>query len=61
MHFLSGRFRLINMRAPMRFAFVRNGVDAPLIVATTAIITPANANQPTGIHLALTGTQGCGQ
>lgn len=54
----AARFRLINMRADMRFAFVRNGLENPLVIAQTEAIRVVNPNEPTGGHLALTANQG---
>lgn len=51
-------FRLINMRVPLRAALIRNGLDAPLLVAHTHPITNANPHAPSGVHLALTAREG---
>lgn len=51
-------FRLVNMRTGVRAAFIRNGLQAPLLVAHSPIVTNTNPHAPTGVHLALTGTPG---
>ena len=43
------------MRTDMRFAFIRNGFDFPILAAYSDVITIANANEPVQGHLALTG------
>ncbi|KAK9830188.1 hypothetical protein WJX72_010191 [[Myrmecia] bisecta] len=48
------RFRLLNMRADMRFVFLRNGTDFPVLAAKGEPIKVANPNEPTQGHLALT-------
>ena len=55
-----GRFRLLNMRQPMRFLLLRDGFEYPTLAAFSAEILVDNPNEPTGGHLALTGKQGCG-
>lgn len=51
----STRFRMLNMRADMRFVFVRGGPVAPQIVASSEVLQLLHPNEPTGVHLALTG------
>eukprot|EP00884_Botryococcus_braunii_P013968 jgi/Botrbrau1/22572/Bobra.176_1s0005.1 len=48
------RFRLINYRADMRFALIRNGLEYPRIVAWSEVIRLKNPNEPHHGHLALT-------
>lgn len=47
------------MRADMRFVFVRGGLVAPQVVASSGVVHLAQPNQPTGVHLALTGNPRC--
>lgn len=49
------RFRLLNMRTHVKFAFVRGGFLAPCIVAWSGRISNHCPNQPTGIRISLTG------
>jgi hypothetical protein len=49
------RFRLINYRADMQFAFFRGGMMAPQLAALSPIIRVQNPNEPLQRHLALTG------
>lgn len=51
-------FRLLNLRADMRFALVRNGLEFPLVAAWSEVVRVANRNEPTQGHLALTGRPG---
>lgn len=51
-------FRLLNMRQPLRFALVRNGLELPLVAAWSQEIEVARPNEPTQGHLALTGREG---
>ena len=44
------------MRTDMRFAFMRNGFEFPILAAHSDVITVANANEPLQGHLALTGS-----
>jgi hypothetical protein len=53
------RFRLINYRADVRFALIRNGLDYPRIVAWSDVIRLINPNQPHHGHLALTANARC--
>ncbi|GAQ85317.1 purple acid phosphatases superfamily protein [Klebsormidium nitens] len=61
-HLASGsgsvRFRLINMRADVRFAFFRGGLKAPHLAAWSQAVVFADPDRPMGVHLALTGTPG---
>lgn len=61
-HMATGRgsvvFRLVNMRVDVRAALIRNGLDAPLVVAHTHTVVNTNPHAPSGVHLALTGNQG---
>lgn len=43
------------MRTDLRFAFVRNGFEFPILAAWGDVITVANVNEPLQGHLALTG------
>jgi hypothetical protein len=47
------------MRADMRFAFMRNGLEYPVAAAVSDVISVANPNEPTQGHLALTGKNRC--
>jgi hypothetical protein len=49
------RFRLINYRADMQFAFFRGGMMSPQLAALSPIIRVQNPNEPLQRHLALTG------
>ena len=52
-------FRVINMRYPVRFAFVRGGLESPEIAGwATGPLSPRHPNLPTQGHLALTGNPG---
>lgn len=51
-------FRLINYRVPVAFAIVRNGFMSPTVAAFSDPIAPINRNEPTQVHLALTGRAG---
>lgn len=58
------RFRLINYRHDMQFAFMRKGMMDPVLAAWSPVITVANPNEPLQGHLALTkdnrwGLWGC--
>lgn len=48
------RFRVINYRADMRFALIRNGLQYPKVVAWSHVIRFTNPNAPHHGHLALT-------
>lgn len=52
------RFKLINYRQPMRFAFMRGGFDAPVVAALSEVVHVARPNEPLQAHLALTGKTG---
>lgn len=52
------RFRLVNMRKPVKFAFLQSGLFAPLLTTFSSVITPHNPNEPLQIHMALTGKAG---
>lgn len=52
------RFKLISYRQPMRFALLRGGFDAPVVVAVSDVIEVAQPNEPLQGHLALTAKQG---
>lgn len=54
----TARFRLLNMRAPLRFAFLRNGLATPLVAAWSQALTFERPNEPTQGHLTLTSGQG---
>lgn len=47
-------FRLINTRRPYVFRYVRDGILYS-VAATSPIVAPANVNEPTQGHIALTG------
>ena len=51
-------FRLLNMRTPLRFALLRNGLELPVVAAWSAPLAPAVPNAPTQGHLALTAREG---
>ena len=51
-------FRLVNMRASVRFAFLRAGLDSPAVEAFSSSLQPENLNEPLQVHLALTGKAG---
>jgi len=57
-HAPSPSFRLLNLRQPARFVYFANGTLSPTALAKSAPLAFANANEPTGVHLALTGTAG---
>lgn len=48
------RFRLLNYRIDMQFAFMRHGLLHPVLAAWSPVITVANPNEPLQGHLALT-------
>lgn len=52
------RFRLLNMRSDVRFAFIRNPKEWSVVAAVTDIIRFDNLNAPLQGHLALTGIAG---
>ncbi|KAK9852839.1 hypothetical protein WJX84_003627 [Apatococcus fuscideae] len=52
------RFRLLNMRSEVRFAFIRDPKEWSVVAAVTDIIRFENLNAPLQGHLALTGIPG---
>lgn len=58
-HFKAGKgrikFRIINYRAPVQFAFFRGGLMKPVLAARSPAIEPSNPNEPLQRRLALTG------
>lgn len=46
------------MRVPVRFAFLKFGLEAPRLEAFSPELAPENPNEPLQVHLALTGKQG---
>lgn len=52
------RLRLLNWRQGVRVALLRGGLERPAVVALSDAISPANPNEPTQAHLALTGKDG---
>ena len=46
------------MRQDMRFALVRSGMQFPVVVAWSGVVTVAEPNQPMQGHLSLTGKPG---
>ena len=46
------------MRASVRFAFLRAGLDSPAVEAFSSSLQPENLNEPLQVHLALTGKAG---
>jgi len=51
----SVQFRLINMRAPFFFTFMRNGFNQPVVAQQTGKVAFANYDEPLQPHLATTG------
>ena len=51
----SYRFRIINFRAPVYFAFLRYDGKTPVLSAVSNPVTFVNYNDPLQVHLALTG------
>lgn len=49
------RFRVINHRTPVQFAFFRGGLMQPVLAARSPPIDPSNPNEPLQRRLALTG------
>ena len=48
--------RLVNMRAPYTFLLASGSPSAPVVRAASSAVTFANANEPRGARLAVTGT-----
>ncbi|KAK9807716.1 hypothetical protein WJX72_007062 [[Myrmecia] bisecta] len=48
-------FYLQNLRTSVQFCFMTGGTKKPVIAAKGPVLTPANLNEPTQVHLALTG------
>jgi hypothetical protein len=49
------KFRIINCRAPVQFAFFRGGLMQPVLAARSPAVEPSNPNEPLQLRLALTG------
>jgi hypothetical protein len=58
-HFTAGKgrikFRIINYRVPVQFAFFRGGMMQPVLAARSPAIEPSNPNEPLQLRLMLTG------
>eukprot|EP00244_Chara_vulgaris_P002338 TRINITY_DN1408_c0_g1_i6.p1 TRINITY_DN1408_c0_g1~~TRINITY_DN1408_c0_g1_i6.p1 ORF type:complete len:617 (+),score=86.88 TRINITY_DN1408_c0_g1_i6:193-1851(+) len=54
----SVQFRLLNMRDDYRFVLVRNWGTKPVVISRSNTVAFSNYDEPTQIHLALTGKQG---
>jgi len=56
-HVISGSgsalFRVLNLRQPLKFAFIRGGLQTPRLAAWSESITPEEPNYPTQGHLSL--------
>jgi len=56
-HIISGSgsalFRILNLRQPLKFAFVRGSLQTPRIAAWSESITPEDPNYPTQGHISL--------
>ncbi|RMZ57116.1 hypothetical protein APUTEX25_002348 [Auxenochlorella protothecoides] len=48
-------FRLLNLRQPQRFYFLRDGLALPVFAAHSRAVAPLDPGEPTQVHLALTG------
>lgn len=48
-------FRLLNLRQPQRFYFLRDGLALPVFAARSRAVAPLDPGEPTQVHLALTG------
>lgn len=53
------RFRVINHRTAVQFAFLRGGLMQPVLAARSPPIQPSNPNEPLQRRLALTGDNRC--
>lgn len=53
------RFRVINHRTAVQFAFFRGGLMQPVLAARSPSIQPSNPNEPLQCRLALTGDNRC--
>lgn len=53
------RFRVINHRTAVQFAFFRGGLMQPVLAARSPPIQPSNPNEPLQRRLALTGDSRC--
>ena len=49
---------MLNVRSPVRFAFVRGGLQFPMVAAWSEALTPTRTNQPLQAHLSLTTRPG---